>query len=114
MFNPFLLPPLSHLPPPGRVEAARSEPTNYTRLPHRVGSPGHAADVGAWPRVDVRHELRRAEGGSSGSWRASQTGARAKENPCLRKQFRISSAPGKPEADTFARARAALGDARAA
>jgi hypothetical protein len=24
MFYPYLLPPLSHLPPPGRVEAARS------------------------------------------------------------------------------------------
>jgi hypothetical protein len=44
------------------------------------------------------HELWRAErAGSAGSWRASQTGARAKENPCLRKQFRISSAPENPK-----------------
>jgi len=56
MFDPFLSyhAPLSHLPPPGRVEAARPAPPNHTRLPHGVGSPGHAADAGAQPRVGVR------------------------------------------------------------
>jgi hypothetical protein len=73
-------------------------PTNYTRLPHRVRSPRPQQMWGRGHRWVSGDELRRAERAwNAGSCRASQTGARAKENPCLRKQFRRSSAPENPK-----------------
>jgi hypothetical protein len=56
MFDPVLSQHalLSHLPPPGRVAAARSGAHALHAASAQAWSPGHAADEGAQLRMGVR------------------------------------------------------------